>query len=179
MQTARIHISEIFGEKGILARSLEHFEFRASQLQMAETIRDSLVEKVPAILEAGTGTGKTFGYLVPLMLSGKKCVISTGTKNLQEQIFFKDIPFISKATGIHGKIISAFTDSINSSRSPPFSTRLKQKPASASNNGSSERNSPTGPNYPGFRIMIPYGSMYPPLRISAWGPIVFTWKNVI
>jgi ATP-dependent DNA helicase DinG len=55
---------------------------------------------VPAVVEAGTGTGKTLGYLIPLVLSGKKAVISTGTKNLQEQIFFKDVPLLSKATGI-------------------------------------------------------------------------------
>lgn len=100
MPTVPNHIKDIFGERGSLSKSLDHFEFRSSQLQMAGVIRDALREKVPAIIEAGTGTGKTFGYLVPVMLSGKKCVISTGTKNLQEQIFFKDIPLISKSTGL-------------------------------------------------------------------------------
>lgn len=100
MQTAQSHIRDILGKKGSLARLPENFEFRASQLQMAETIMESLINKIPAIIEAGTGTGKTFGYLVPVMLSGRKCVISTGTKNLQEQIFFKDIPFLSKSTGL-------------------------------------------------------------------------------
>lgn len=100
MQTVRSHIRDIFGKNGRLSGFIENFEFRASQLQMAETIMESLVNEVPAIVEAGTGTGKTFGYLVPVMLSGRKCVISTGTKNLQEQVFFKDIPLLSEAAGL-------------------------------------------------------------------------------
>jgi ATP-dependent DNA helicase DinG len=67
---------------------------------MARLIEDSVRKKIPAIIEAGTGTGKTLGYLIPLVLSSKKTVISTGTKNLQEQIFFKDIPLLSLATGL-------------------------------------------------------------------------------
>ena len=66
---------------------------------MARLIQEAAGKKVPAIIEAGTGTGKTLGYLVPLYLSGKKAVISTGTKNLQEQIFTKDIPLLGDATG--------------------------------------------------------------------------------
>jgi len=68
---------------------------------MALLIQDSIREKTPALIEAGTGTGKTFGYLVPVILSGKKSVISTGTKNLQEQIYFKDIPLLDKATQLN------------------------------------------------------------------------------
>ena len=86
--------------EGLLARHLEGFEFRASQLAMARLIDQGLREKRHVIIEAGTGTGKTLGYLVPIVLSGKKAVISTGTKNLQEQIFFKDIPLLSQATGL-------------------------------------------------------------------------------
>ena len=93
-------IQEIIGPDGSLARSLDDFEFRPSQIKMAHLIDEAIKERIPAIIEAGTGTGKTLGYLVPLVLSGKKCVISTGTKNLQEQVFFKDIPLLSKAKGI-------------------------------------------------------------------------------
>ena len=92
-------IEEILGPSGLLALSLKDFEFRFSQVQMAQLIRRAMNEEAPCIIEAGTGTGKTIGYLVPLILSGKKAVISTGTKNLQEQIFFKDIPLLSKAIG--------------------------------------------------------------------------------
>ena len=100
MAHTSLTIEDILGPDGLLARSLEGFEFRDSQMQMAFLIQDSLQQKIPAIVEAGTGTGKTFGYLVPLILSQKKGVISTGTKNLQEQVFFKDIPLLVKATGL-------------------------------------------------------------------------------
>ncbi len=83
-------IEGILGPDGLLARSFKGFEFRPSQMEMAIQIQDAIQKKIPTIVEAGTGTGKTFGYLVPILLSGKKTVISTGTKNLQEQIFFKD-----------------------------------------------------------------------------------------
>jgi ATP-dependent DNA helicase DinG len=75
-------IQDILGAEGSIARSLEDFEFRASQVQMAHLIEEAIEHKVPAVVEAGTGTGKTLGYLIPLVLSGKKAVISTGTKNL-------------------------------------------------------------------------------------------------
>jgi ATP-dependent DNA helicase DinG len=92
-------INEILGRRSVLASCIENFEFRSSQIEMAGLIQQALVEKKKVIIEAGTGTGKTLGYLVPLVLSGKKTVISTGTKNLQEQIIFKDIPLLSRALG--------------------------------------------------------------------------------
>ncbi|MFC1822708.1 ATP-dependent DNA helicase [Thermodesulfobacteriota bacterium] len=79
---------------------MKDFEYRSSQIQMAELIAKAIRERNSAIIEAGTGTGKTIGYLIPLVLSGTKCVISTATKNLQEQIFYKDIPLLSRATGL-------------------------------------------------------------------------------
>ena len=94
-------IEEILGPAGMLARALDGFEFRPSQMQMANLILESIDQKTTAIIEAGTGTGKTFGYLVPIILSGKKTVISTGTKNLQEQIFYKDIPLLAASTGLN------------------------------------------------------------------------------
>ncbi|MCP4665826.1 MAG: ATP-dependent DNA helicase, partial [Deltaproteobacteria bacterium] len=94
-------IQDILGPEGLLARSLEGFEFRSSQMEMALLIRDALEGETPAVVEAGTGTGKTFGYLAPIVLSGKKAVISTRTKNLQEQVYFKDIPLLGKAASIH------------------------------------------------------------------------------
>jgi ATP-dependent DNA helicase DinG len=92
-------IEDLLGEHGSLAGILEDFECRPSQMEMARRIREAVRKKIPCIIEAGTGTGKTMGYLVPVLLSGKKTVISTGTKNLQEQIFFKDIPILAKASG--------------------------------------------------------------------------------
>jgi ATP-dependent DNA helicase DinG len=100
MGNSKSAIQEILGPKGLLARSIEDFEFRPSQMDMASLVHKALEDKRLAIVEAGTGTGKTFGYLAPIVLSGKKSVISTGTKNLQEQIYFKDIPLLSKAIGL-------------------------------------------------------------------------------
>lgn len=92
-------LESILGPEGRLAKGLEAFEVRRSQIEMARLISKAIELGVCAVVEAGTGTGKTFGYLVPIMLSGKKAVISTGTKNLQEQIFLKDIPLLCDLTG--------------------------------------------------------------------------------
>ncbi|RJR50603.1 MAG: ATP-dependent DNA helicase [Desulfobacteraceae bacterium] len=92
-------VEVLLGPEGGLARSMKNFEYRPSQVKMAKLIRRAVHEKVPAVVEAGTGTGKTLGYLVPLFLSGKKVVISTATKTLQDQIFVKDIPLLSIAAG--------------------------------------------------------------------------------
>ena len=94
-------IKKILGQDGLLAQSLSGFEFRSAQLHMALLLDEALQKEIPAIVEAGTGTGKTFGYLVPLILSGKKAVVSTGTKNLQEQIYHKDIPLLKNATSLN------------------------------------------------------------------------------
>ncbi|MCF8063562.1 MAG: ATP-dependent DNA helicase, partial [Deltaproteobacteria bacterium] len=93
-------IERVLGPEGLLARGLEGFEFRESQLAMARLIDRGLNEGRYVLIEAGTGTGKTLGYLTPIVLSGKKAVISTGTKNLQEQIAFKDVPLLARATGL-------------------------------------------------------------------------------
>ena len=100
MSNKSLSIQDILGPDGLLAQSLQGFEYRSSQTRMARLIQESLQEETPAIVEAGTGTGKTFGYLVPLVLCNKKVVISTGTKNLQEQVYFKDLPLLKEATGL-------------------------------------------------------------------------------
>ncbi len=75
----------------------------AGQLQMAQAVEQALAEKRHLIIEAGTGTGKTLAYLVPVIRSGKRVIISTGTKNLQEQLFYKDIPFLEQALFPNGE----------------------------------------------------------------------------
>src|SRR6201989_2816538 len=70
---------------------------------MAQAVEEALAEKRHLIVEAGTGTGKTLAYLVPVIRSGKRVIISTGTKNLQEQLFYKDIPFLEQALYPHGE----------------------------------------------------------------------------
>ena len=86
-----------FSSDGELSTVITGYQPRAAQLEMAEAIADAIEKKQHLIAEAGTGTGKTFAYLVPAILSGKKAIISTGTKNLQDQLFNKDLPIIRKA----------------------------------------------------------------------------------
>src|ERR1700694_2673177 len=85
-----------FSRKGPLSQWHPQFEFRHGQSEMAEAIESALADRKHLLVDAGTGTGKTLAYLVPAILSGKRIVVSTGTKNLQEQLFFKDIPFLQK-----------------------------------------------------------------------------------
>jgi ATP-dependent DNA helicase DinG len=88
---------QFFGPGGALAATHPAYEFRRGQLQMAQAVEQALEEKRHFIVEAGTGTGKTLAYLMPVIRSGKRVIISTGTKNLQEQLFYKDIPFLERA----------------------------------------------------------------------------------
>ncbi len=90
-------LTSIFGIDGALAKLIKGYQPRTAQLQMAEAISQAIEHQQHLIAEAGTGTGKTFAYLVPAILSGKKVIISTGTKNLQDQLFNKDLPLIRKA----------------------------------------------------------------------------------
>lgn len=96
MPNATDNLSEILGENGLLSQAISGFTPRASQQTMAEAIEKALKSNSQLIVEAGTGTGKTFGYLVPIFLAERKIIISTGTKNLQDQLFFKDLPVIKK-----------------------------------------------------------------------------------
>ncbi|MFI3221457.1 MAG: ATP-dependent DNA helicase, partial [Methylococcaceae bacterium] len=86
-----------FSYDGPLSTVISGYQPRAAQLEMADAIADAIASKQNLIAEAGTGTGKTFAYLAPAILSGKKTIISTGTKNLQDQLFNKDLPVIRKA----------------------------------------------------------------------------------
>src|SRR6266852_8117297 len=92
-------VRQFFGRKGLLSEWHPNYEYRGGQLAMAEAVASSLAERKHLIVEAGTGTGKTLAYLLPAILSGRRVVISTGTKNLQEQLFFKDVPFLEKHLG--------------------------------------------------------------------------------
>ena len=100
-----MNLSDILGQDGLLSKAITGFVPRESQQMMANTIEKTISHHSQLIIEAGTGTGKTFGYLLPVFLSGKKAIISTGTKNLQDQLFFKDIPAIKKILSYPGKIV--------------------------------------------------------------------------
>ncbi len=89
-------IPEVLGPGGLLARAIPGYEARPAQLEMAGAVAGALKANRPLLVEAGTGTGKTLAYLVPAILSGLKVVVSTGTKNLQEQILKKDVPLLQE-----------------------------------------------------------------------------------
>ncbi len=91
-------MEEIFGRSGLIARAHPDYEYRPGQIEMAEAVLRAFAEKRHLIVEAGTGTGKTLAYLVPAIAAavsnGGRVIISTGTKNLQEQLMEKDVPFL-------------------------------------------------------------------------------------
>jgi ATP-dependent DNA helicase DinG len=93
-------IQKIFGEEGLISRHHEHYEYRPGQIEMAEAVAKAFEEKKHLIVEAGTGTGKTLAYLIPAVAAAlgnkRRIIISTGTKNLQEQLMKKDIPFLQE-----------------------------------------------------------------------------------
>src|SRR5712691_11480215 len=95
-KTSAAGAHHFFSRSGTLSKWHPNFEFRPGQLEMAEAVEAALKDRKHLIVEAGTGTGKTLAYLIPAILSGRRIVVSTGTKNLQEQLFFKDVPFLQK-----------------------------------------------------------------------------------
>ena len=92
-------LHEFFAPGGILANSPLPYEYRPGQLEMAKAVERALEERHHLIVEAGTGTGKTLAYLLPALRTGKRVIISTGTKALQDQLFFRDIPFLESLLG--------------------------------------------------------------------------------
>ncbi len=92
-------LAEFFGEQSPLKRLLPGFMPRSGQTWMAEAVAEAISRRDKLVVEAGTGTGKTFAYLVPALLSGRKTIISTGTKALQDQLYHRDLPLVSKAMG--------------------------------------------------------------------------------
>ena len=104
-------VAAVFDDDGTLAATLPGFEPRDGQRRMAEAVASVLDTGGTLLAEAGTGTGKTLAYLVPAILSGQRVLVSTGTKNLQEQIYFKDIPALIGALGV------AFTATLMKGRS--------------------------------------------------------------
>ena len=90
-------IDAVFAEEGLLAQVITGYQPRQAQIEMAQSIASAIDSQQNLIAEAGTGTGKTFAYLIPAILSRKKVIVSTGTKNLQDQLFNKDLPLIRRA----------------------------------------------------------------------------------
>jgi len=96
--------SAALGPNGAFADAIPNFTVRPAQVEMAQAIESTIEAKETLLAESGTGTGKTFAYLVPAMLSGKSTLVSTGTKHLQEQLFHRDIPAVIKHLGLSSKV---------------------------------------------------------------------------
>ncbi|WP_029407608.1 ATP-dependent DNA helicase [Thiomicrorhabdus sp. Milos-T2] len=101
--TKQLSIDSVLGETGSLAKLVDGYAPRQAQIDMAKEVMELIEENDTLLAEAGTGTGKTFAYLVPALLSGKKIIVSTATKTLQEQLVQKDLPILFKACEISGK----------------------------------------------------------------------------
>ncbi|MFL6273963.1 MAG: ATP-dependent DNA helicase [Blastocatellia bacterium] len=89
-------MEEVFGPDGLIARHHPQYEYRPGQVEMAEAIHATLTQGGVALIEAGTGTGKTLAYLIPALASGHRVIVATATKALQEQLYKKDIPFLQE-----------------------------------------------------------------------------------
>ena len=96
--------ASVLGEAGPFAQRIDNYVVRESQVAMASAIEQTIADKQTLLAESGTGTGKTFAYLVPALLSAKKTLVSTGTKHLQEQLFHRDIPLVLESLGMNSKV---------------------------------------------------------------------------
>src|SRR5881394_4373320 len=92
-------MEEIFGPGGLIADAHPEYEYRPGQVQMAEAVLRAFEERRHLIVEAGTGTGKTLAYLLPALRTGQRVIVSTGTKALQDQLYFRDVPFLESLLG--------------------------------------------------------------------------------
>jgi len=95
-----LDLRKVFSADGPLALAIKEFRTRPFQIEMAEAVAQTIADNGVLVAEAGTGTGKTFAYLVPALLSGGKVIVSTGTKTLQDQLFARDIPIVREALGV-------------------------------------------------------------------------------
>ena len=96
--------STVLGSDGCFAQSIDGFKPRQPQMEMADAVAEAIQQRTILVAEAGTGTGKTYAYLVPALLSGERVIISTGTKNLQDQLYHRDLPAVRKLLGRGGSI---------------------------------------------------------------------------
>ncbi|MBI5042133.1 MAG: ATP-dependent DNA helicase [Gammaproteobacteria bacterium] len=97
-------LNDVFAASGLLARKHSGYAPRAAQRDMAEAVASALADGGQLVVEAGTGIGKTFAYLVPALLSGRKLIVSTGTKHLQDQLFDRDLPAVRSALGLSTRV---------------------------------------------------------------------------
>ncbi len=93
-------VEDYFSSQGLLAQNIEGFKYRPQQVAMASAVENTINQASVLVVEAGTGVGKTFAYLIPALLSGKKVVVSTGTRHLQDQLFYTDLPLLQQASSV-------------------------------------------------------------------------------
>src|SRR5690348_6635580 len=96
----QLAVARCFEPGGPQARADDGYKPRDAQMRMTQAVAGAIDERGSLVVEAGTGVGKTFAYLVPVLLSGKRTVVSTATKNLQDQLFFRDLPRLREALGV-------------------------------------------------------------------------------
>ena len=94
--TQALETAELLGNEGVFAEAIDGFQAREAQQEMAAAVADAVLQGGQLLAEAGTGTGKTWAYLVPALLHGEKVIVSTGTKALQDQLFLRDLPRVKK-----------------------------------------------------------------------------------
>src|SRR3989304_7728577 len=94
-----VDLDAIYSPRGPLARAVKGFRARPFEVERARAVAEAIAGKSVLVAEAGTGTGKTFAYLVPALLTGGKVILSTGTKTLQDQLYDRDIPTVRAALG--------------------------------------------------------------------------------
>nr|WP_222938986.1 ATP-dependent DNA helicase [Duffyella gerundensis] len=97
-------VADDFAAEGLLAQAIPGFKPRAAQREMAQAVSDIISDRGELVVEAGTGTGKTYAYLAPALRSGKKVIISTGSKALQDQLYSRDLPTIARALDFKGRL---------------------------------------------------------------------------
>ncbi|MGL5045748.1 MAG: ATP-dependent DNA helicase, partial [Plesiomonas sp.] len=97
-------MEKYFADNGALAQAINGFKAREPQRQMADAVANAILQNTSLVVEAGTGTGKTYAYLVPALAAKRKTIISTGSKNLQDQLYSRDLPTIQHALNFTGKI---------------------------------------------------------------------------
>jgi len=162
-------LHEFFAPGGILARSSLPYEYRPGQLEMAKAVERALDERRHLIVEAGTGTGKTLAYLLPALRTGQRVIISTGTKALQDQLFFRDVPFLETLLGplrvcyMKGRANYLCRHKLAALRSRPIlsglgrSTSIGKYPT-----GSKPPKPATAPSFPACPSRAPYGTSWMP-----------------
>ena len=95
-----LSVEQYLSQQGRLADRIDNFTFRPQQLKMAMAVEQAMRDGENLVVEAGTGVGKTFAYLVPAILSGMKVIVSTGTRHLQDQLYYSDLPVLQRAISL-------------------------------------------------------------------------------